>query len=280
MLFSNLNFVFLQLWTWCISNCSHCLRSRQQYGMWSIIDIKSNIDKLTTVFNENLLIYNIDYFDLPEDLINYVLHKRFFFKKIYFHTNFRSFNSLKVKNKINFLYQRDLSNSEIIFITKFLLTNKMENKITFVLWYDNPNYKIKLIKVLSKYFKLNYQENNRSFYIWKSEFMIYNKDWERQKLTQCFFKDSINIINSNVVFGKNFFISCLEVLLNWDIRVHEPPCWFWNLVVSNIYFKSSILLNDFSRFWLYIKKFLNKNENLTQQSICSKCNKESYVYEK
>jgi len=76
MLFKNLNFIFLQLWTWCVSNCKWCSRKLEKYGLLNEEIIKNNINKLSSIFNNNLLIYNIDYFDLPKNLVTFILSKK------------------------------------------------------------------------------------------------------------------------------------------------------------------------------------------------------------
>lgn len=45
MLFQNLDFIFLQLWTWCISNCFWCTRKNENYKLGSLDIIKKKYRK-------------------------------------------------------------------------------------------------------------------------------------------------------------------------------------------------------------------------------------------
>jgi len=279
MLFTNLDFIFLQLGDGCISNCSGCSRKNDSYDLWNIYNIKNNINKLikNNIFSWKLLIYNIDYFDLSNELLSFILSKSSNFSKIYFHTNFRKINYDKLSEEINFLYQRDLNNQEIVFFVKLLLNKKIKNKVNYVLWYDDEKYKIKLLKVLLKYFTFDF--NKDTFKIWNNIIKLYNKVWERKKLKKCFYNNSINKNINWIKFWKNFYISCLEILLNWDIRAHEPPCWFWNILISNIHRDNNKIINDFIKFSHYINKFIADNNNISQNKICDKCIQLNYSYE-
>ena len=221
MLFKNLDFIFLQLWTWCVSNCNWCSRKLDNYKLGEINFIKNNINKLLdSIFEGKLLIYNIDYFDIPKNLVEFIIYNSDSFEKIYFHTNFRKLKHNVPKN-INFLYQRDLDEEEILFLVKFLINNNLQNNIEFILWYDREIYFYKFMLVLKKYFYFSIKHiyNGVSFNINNNTIKIFNKLWERKKLSSCFFKNNIYCTDSQVEFKDDFYISCLEVLLNWYIKI-------------------------------------------------------------
>lgn len=178
---------------------------------------------------------------------------------------------------IKFLYQRDLNKEEIAFLIKFLLNNDISNNIDFVFWYDEEKYKIIFVKLLEKYF--NIKKKKEDYYtIWNNTIKIFNKNWERRKLRNCFFYNSIEINDWKIIFWDNFYISCLEILINWDIRAHEPPCWFWNIRISNIYKSKKEIVKDFIVFNNYINNFNLSYPNLSQDKICNICIMKHYIY--
>lgn len=161
------------------------------------------------------------------------------------------------------------------------MNNKLKNKIEFILWYDEKKYLKKFVLIFEKYFDISIGklDDEVEFHMWNYTIKLYNKVWQRNKLNNCFFMDSIYNLWDEIEFGTNFHISCLEVLLEWDIRAHEPPCWFWDIRLSNIYRTNHDILNDFDMFSDYINEFNIKLKNYNQLDICNKCIKNKYKYE-
>lgn len=237
------------------------------------------------IFDKNIMIYNADYFSFSSNQISIILEESKKYKSITFHTEFKNLKNIKISEKINFLYQKNFNYKEIKFLLYFLKLN-LKNNIFFTYWCDNFDLVIKFLKILKfnkdfNILNLKKEWNCIEFYIWKNiYFKFFITDSERLKIKNCFFHKSIFIKNWKIDFSKIFYLWYLEILLSWDFRVHEPPCWFWDLVISNVFRKNEQILQDFENFSEYIEDLNNLRNKHSQGEICKICKDKKFHYEK
>ena len=279
-----LDYLMISLSSWCISNCSWCNKYLEDNILFNINKVRWHINRLKNIWflPKSFIFFNYDYFKLTNrELINLYDINLFKDKDILFHTDFsvitNSWLSFLEKHNIKLIFQRNLDYKSIK--TFFLSIKHIKKlKVEYVFWVDN-NLKLYIFflnKILDLWFV---KKHDNEFILNNSIIKFFFYKWERIFIKNCFFDNSIKVNDDNIFIDSNIYTpNYFEIMINWDIRVHEPPCWYGNLIISNIYRTKLQILEDFNKFSLYIDKFLYINKNINQSMICSKCNKNKYSY--
>lgn len=284
MLINNLDSLFFQAGTWCVSDCKWCFRQFWNKNIF-FAELINNICRVvdSKIFSGNIMIYNIDYFSFSKEEILQIQQYDKYFKKISFHTDFRNVDIDKIFPDIDFVYQKNFSLKEIIFFLDFL-KKWIKNNVLFAYWCIDFQDIVKMIKILKfhqiKMHSFLRNDTELSFCIgdnYSLKFFI--ADRERYNILNCYFQDCIFVENNAINFWKNFYLWYLEVQLSWNIRAHEPPCGFWDLIISNIYKDRNEVINDFQNFSHYIKNLTLMKSQYSQSEICKICKNKKFHYE-
>lgn len=281
MLIKNLDYVMFSLSTWCVSNCIWCKNFNNVNNLYSQDNILKNINRAYDIwfYWKNIMFFNYNFFDLNNDYIKRIL-LNIKNNNLVFHTSLVNLKKDKIefaiKENIKIVYQINLSkNSFYILLKNINLLLRLNLEVIFwVKEKDRILYRSILNSLLKLWFNL-YKDN----YIYgniKIKFFFY--EWQRIKINKCFLNNAFNFWKNEIIINNKIFESSyFEILINWDVRVHEPPCWYWDLVITNIYRSKGKIVKDFQKFSCYIKNFLY---NFPKGVNCELCNKIKYIYER
>lgn len=288
MIFQDLDFFFIQAASWCVSNCSWCLKSWVSPHAFAEGKIKKNLDRIIQqdIFSNNIFIYNQDITTFSPDFFSYISSIESEFHNIFFHTDFAAIDTKTdiFKGK-KCIYQRDIDVAWELKRLKNILENHMRQlpESIFVLWYEKPESLYRITHMLKNMFgNIKVQKEPFGGYSMQLEnkiFKVFQKKWMRKELTNCFFDATITAQENMIsVDRRKFSASWFEITISGDMRLHEPPCGLWNITVSNIYRESQQLCSDFEWFQTYIQGL--NDSSVSQVDKCKKCNTLRYHYER
>jgi hypothetical protein len=280
----NLEYLMISLSTGCVSDCKWCTISSQKNTLYDYKEVVKNIKRCFDIgfIWEFIVFFNYEYFLLSSDILNTLIqHSQK--RNVYFHTRLESIHLEQIRylkeNSVSLVFQRNLNmESFSLFLKNFHLFTGMHFECVF--WCDESVTLIKKITI-KQLRKLWFREVNRDHFIfWKIHLKFFYYKWGRIQNKHCFFDGWLKLIEDNIIEVNNkvYTPSYFEISLNGDIRVHEPPCWYWNIVISNIFREKKNITNDFYLFNHYIDNFLDSNVQKDQHQICTLCNKKEYHY--
>ncbi len=280
--------VMIPLSSWCVSNCSGCNIFKKENISHNESEIFKNILRCCEIWFlwKKFFLSNYDFFLLDERFIRKIISiTQVHELKLVFHSSLKNVNEnirfLKNNKRVELLYQMNLDKRSMITMFRSL-PQFMWYNIEYMFWVkDDKNHNL-LEYMISKLIALGFQKISPIDYVlWTVKVRILKHLWwwrlnrlgciihKWYRLTQ----DKISIDNSI------FFPSYFEVTTwKWDIRLHEPPCGFWNIIISNIFQKNSEIYKDFEKFHIYMDKFIESQKWKRQQQICNACNVNSYNF--
>lgn len=284
--------IFIKLWDKCPTACLNCWYANAPLKFYDINIIKKNIYSCLNITSNNIrfFLYWVDTFscDYLEELLDYIYS---FWRKVLIQIDYRKI--IWMKDYINlliskyswieFLIARTIQDkidlSLIIQSIKFVSSNFTSTTFRYDLIINTEKYgKIfnLLINKFSSVQDIN-MHDNYSFY-------LNNISWSISKEISI---DSKNSIINNISFKdcvlKSFFLiewnkinlfDSIEVDFDWNFRIHTPICFLWDIKISNINFSNKKILDDFSKFNLYI----NSRDYSVMWKSCYDCIKSPYVY--
>ncbi len=280
--------IMIPLSSWCVSNCSGCSIFKQDKILHDASIVLKNISRCLKIWfsGESFFISNYDFFLLDEWIIKRIIElTQEYNSKLVFRSSLDKVNEnirfLKDFKRVHLLYQKNLAKESMLTMFRHLQEFMWYN-IEYMFWVkDDKNNKLLDFMIL-KLTSLGFQKISPIDYRLGTVKVRILKHlwWWRLNRLGCIIHKWYELGGKNIFIDNSvFFPSYFEVTtLEWDVRLHEPPCWFWNVLISNIYKNPWEIYNDFKKFQLYINKFILSQAGKSQKQICKECNKKSYHF--
>lgn len=264
----------------CLTSCTWCDEWIKESTNWFSFEwIKEIIDyslKNLVTSDSKFFIYWKNIFKLSyyDELIKYVLGNsniNFDFHLTTFLDNndLLKLENLLVINNITFTFCQSYSTIDFTIlnkIIKILSNSHKKNQIVFIAEKD--------FSKIEKYFDDIAKKWNFELFI--SKYPIFYKNnviwtWNKKCLVLDKFIPKDNYIDIN-------WSILLEILINWDLRLHNYLCNLASIDITNVYKERTEIINDIKKFMYFFHKFHSKG---SYESNCYKCIKKiNYSYRK
>jgi hypothetical protein len=247
----------------CIWSCVGCFESQKIQSMWF-----KNLDKISEIIDkiqENKLL------DVSKiDVINFYGTSIF---KLFTFTQISDF--LEKYNFIHFKTQVDLNDYDFLdFLSKIEDFSIFKNLKFYLFKSYEDNLDLELLEKYINFLKLHnlsYEVDLSVNNLLNNIDSIKEKLWENinirkniiiennkvENLKWCNLVNSYAVVWKNIVFRNWEYKSLfLDFLPNWDIQVHNLPCHWGAICLSNINKEHKEIIKDFIKFKLFLSKLL------------------------